>query len=175
MHTNYWSEITHFVISVTTHFTTNNRHQHLKSWRVHHVIAGEKGKIGKEFTPPPKKKQWFSIFSVCIFLATGTLWWETFPFPFNSPNITRNGSKTCWISCIIAMLLSIAQPEWCILILRANHANLGNREKRGMHVHIYVCVCIYTYIYIHIYIYIYIYGAPILDVSRSHTTTQHSR
>ena len=29
--------------------------------------------------------------------------------------------------------------------------------------------------YIHIYIYIYIYGAPILDVSRSHTTTQHSR
>jgi len=25
------------------------------------------------------------------------------------------------------------------------------------------------------YIYIFIYGAPILDVSRSHTTTQHSR
>ena len=29
--------------------------------------------------------------------------------------------------------------------------------------------------YIYIYIYIYIYEAPILDVSRSHTTTQHSR
>ena len=29
--------------------------------------------------------------------------------------------------------------------------------------------------YIYIYIYIYTYGAPILDVSRSHTTTQHSR
>ena len=28
---------------------------------------------------------------------------------------------------------------------------------------------------IYIYIYIYIYGAPILDVSRSHTTTHHSR
>ena len=27
----------------------------------------------------------------------------------------------------------------------------------------------------YIYIYIYIYGALILDVSRSHTTTQHSR
>ena len=27
----------------------------------------------------------------------------------------------------------------------------------------------------YIYIYIYIYGAPILDVSRSHTATQHSR
>ena len=32
-----------------------------------------------------------------------------------------------------------------------------------------------SYIYIYIYIYIYMYGAPILDVSRSHTTTQHSR
>ena len=32
-----------------------------------------------------------------------------------------------------------------------------------------------SYIYTYIYIYIYIYGAPILDVSRSHTTTQHSR
>ena len=29
--------------------------------------------------------------------------------------------------------------------------------------------------FIYIYIYIYIYGAPILDVSRSHTTTHHSR
>ena len=29
--------------------------------------------------------------------------------------------------------------------------------------------------YIYIYIYIYIHGAPILDVSRSHTTTRHSR
>ena len=27
----------------------------------------------------------------------------------------------------------------------------------------------------YIYIYIYIYGAPILDVSRSHTTAHHSR
>ena len=38
-----------------------------------------------------------------------------------------------------------------------------------------------SYIYIYIYIYIYTHthththGAPVLDVSRSHTTTQHSR
>ena len=32
-----------------------------------------------------------------------------------------------------------------------------------------------SYIHIYIYVYIYIYGAPILDVSRSHTTTHHSR
>ena len=34
---------------------------------------------------------------------------------------------------------------------------------------------IYIYMCIYIYIYIYIYGAPILDVSRLHTTTHHSR
>ena len=34
---------------------------------------------------------------------------------------------------------------------------------------------LYIYMYIYIYIYIYIYGAPILDVSRSHTTTHRSR
>ena len=33
----------------------------------------------------------------------------------------------------------------------------------------------YIYKYKYIYIYIYIYGAPMLDVSRSHTMTQHSR
>jgi len=33
------------------------------------------------------------------------------------------------------------------------------------YIYIYVCVCVC----------ICIYGAPILDVSRSHTTTQHSR
>jgi len=32
-----------------------------------------------------------------------------------------------------------------------------------------------SYIYIYVYIHIYVYGAPILDVSRSHTTTHHSR
>ena len=32
-----------------------------------------------------------------------------------------------------------------------------------------------SYIYKYIYIYIYIYEAPILDVSRSHITTHHSR
>jgi len=32
-----------------------------------------------------------------------------------------------------------------------------------------------SYIYIYIYIYMCVCGAPILDVSRSHTTTQHSR
>ena len=33
----------------------------------------------------------------------------------------------------------------------------------------------HTHTHIYIYIYIYIYEAPILDVSRSHTTMHHSR
>ena len=38
-----------------------------------------------------------------------------------------------------------------------------------------VCILTLKLLMSYIYIYIYIYGAPILDVSRSHTTTQHSR
>ena len=38
----------------------------------------------------------------------------------------------------------------------------------------YIYICMYVYIYIYIHIYIYIYGAPILGVSKSHTTTHHS-
>ena len=33
----------------------------------------------------------------------------------------------------------------------------------------------HIYIYIYIYTHTHTYGAPILDVSRSHTTTHHSR
>ena len=38
-----------------------------------------------------------------------------------------------------------------------------------------VRVKLLTFRLLMLYIYMYIYGAPILDVSRSHTTTQHSR
>ena len=80
---------------------------------------------------------------------------------------------------------------------------MAGERARWHIVCVYVCVYIYIYVYICIYIYTYtyivhwkpwkeeavwriviltlrwlmsyIYGAPILDVSRSHTTTQHSR
>ena len=49
--------------------------------------------------------------------------------------------------------------------------------RQLMYVCMYVYICMYmcVCVYIYIYIYIYIYGAPIVDVSRSHTTTHHSR
>jgi len=69
-------------------------------------------------------------------------------------------------------------------------------KRYSEYIYIYKYIYIYTHIYIHIYMCVCvcvcvfctavqlltlrwlmscIYGAPILDVSRSHTTTQHSR
>jgi len=84
------------------------------------------------------------------------------------------------------------------------HAFMTSSIKLWKHIMEYIATLNWIYIYIYIYIYIwemfnqwnysvikikwkavviltfrrlmlYIYGAPILDVSRSHTTTQHSR
>ena len=97
------------------------------------------------YRPPHRKKHWFNILGGLYFLGSRNNVVGDASFPFNCLNITRNGSRTCWISCIVAMLLSIAEPQSCIFILRATPANLGNSVKRGMHV---------QYIYIYIYIYI---------------------
>ena len=51
----------------------------------------------------------------------------------------------------------------------------GAGERGGSRRHVLYLTLRRLMSYIYIYIYIYIYGAPILDVSRSHTTTQHSR
>ena len=53
-----------------------------------------------------------------------------------------------------------ASKESKNIVWRKHHWSMGLTLRRLM---------------LYIYIYIYIYGAPILDVSRSHTTTQHSR
>ena len=56
-------------------------------------------------------------------------------------------------------------PIWCLLALfRAHHFLRVSRIR----------VKSLTLRLLMSYIYIYIYGAPILDVSRSHTTTHHS-
>jgi len=58
--------------------------------------------------------------------------------------------------------------------------------KWSIHCSVYIYIYIYTHTHTHTHILAvrtltlrrlmsYIYGAPILDVSRSHTTTQHSR
>ena len=57
-------------------------------------------------------------------------------------------------------------PICYLLALLGTHHFLHVRRIR---------VKLLTFRLLMLYIYIYIYGAPILDVSRSHTTTQHSR
>ena len=73
----------------------------------------------------------------------------------------------------------ITRPEesyrlWCVVVYDLE--NLKNEEVMtlvGSQHHKKMPVLL-TLRLLMSYIYIYIYGAPILDVSRSHTTTQHT-
>ena len=67
-------------------------------------------------------------------------------------------------------------PICCLLALLGAHhfLHVGKIRVKSLTLRLLmscVCVCVCVCVYI----YIYIYGAPILDVSRSHTTTHHSR
>ena len=87
----------------------------------------------------------------------------------------------CWTVCsgIIERNINPLNPELnpiCYLLALLAHHFLHVSRIRVKSLTIRLLMShIYIYVYIYIYIYIYIYGAPILDVSRSHTTTQHSR
>jgi hypothetical protein len=65
-------------------------------------------------------------------------------------------------------------PICCLLALLGFHHFLHVSRIRVKSLNLRLLMS-YIYIYVYIYMYIYIYGAPILDVSRSHTTTHHSR
>jgi len=61
---------------------------------------------------------------------------------------------------------------YLLALLRAHHfLHVSRIRVKSLTLRLLSHIYIYTYIYI----YIYIYGAPILDVSRSHTTTHHRR
>ena len=72
---------------------------------------------------------------------------------------THNHLPPRWFNPLNAELNSI----WFLLALLAHHFLHVSRIR------------VKSLTLIYIYIYIYIYEAPILDVSRSHTTTHHSR
>ena len=76
-------------------------------------------------------------------------------------------------------VLDMKQPSLCNYSEKAmahNAHNIIPRIRVGCVVYFNTVLTLRLLMsYIYIYIYIYIYGAPILDVSRSHTTTQHSR
>ena len=95
----------------------------------------------------------------------------------------QNRSKTETNSIKISMAFNPLNPELnpiCYLLaLLAHHfLHVSRIRVKSLTLRLlmaYIYVYIYMYVCIYIYIYIYIYGAHILDVSRSHTTTHHSR
>ena len=72
----------------------------------------------------------------------------------------------------ICYLLALLGPHHFLHVSKLRVKSLTPRLLMS-YIYIYICVCVCVCVYI--YIYIYIYGAPILDVSRSHTTTHHIR
>ena len=74
------------------------------------------------------------------------------------------------LTCLYDVVLNHLNPElnpicYLLALLGAHHFLHVSRIR----------VKLLTFRRLMSYIYIYIYGAPILDVARSHTTTQHSR
>ena len=89
--------------------------------------------------------------SVSIYLLFGFNWHMNFHRTCDNLKIVTANVPCCYSSCCYGISINVYDMIYLTL-------------RRLM-----------SYIDIYIYIYIYIYGAPILDVSRSHTTTQHSR
>ena len=73
---------------------------------------------------------------------------------------TRSVNSIFWVPYLLAYLQASQCHGYSLVSVLGKRACLTLRRLMS---YIYICI------------YIYIYGAPTLDVSRSHTTTQHSR
>jgi len=128
---------------------------------------------------------------LCLACNRGSCWCEELErFSINAKHVrdVRTVSKRLWrsrfgetrwfhlqVRCQVGWvrtLLNPLNPELnpichLLALLRAHHFLHVSRIR--------VKLLTFKLLMSYIYIYIYIYGAPILDVSRSHTTTQHSR
>jgi len=110
-------------------------------------------------------------------------WWHSFIDLRNSlPPFLLLGSvipvrNIIWQYSLVSMFFTnglLFPSEWCFWI--------PLRSRLKVHPVLYKRCCLCKLLLSHklltlrrLMLYIYIYGAPILDVSRSHTTTQHSR
>ena len=97
----------------------------------------------------------FKLLCTCVPILSSSNPVYTSPFQF-----------CCCLRLIVNPLNPELNPMCCLLALLGVHHFLHVSRIR---------VKSLTFKRLMSYIYIYIYGAPILDVSRSHTTTQHSR
>ena len=101
----------------------------------------------------------FFIYYICLlFLTPGVARQKHLPYLGGGPNVTE-----IWFNPLNAEL----NPICYLLALLAHHfLHVSRIRVKSLTLRLLMS---------DLYIYIYIYGAPILDVSRSHTTTQQSR
>ena len=111
-------------------------------------------------------RSWFSSTTLWYYLKVNLIFTHTSP----TPPLCLYASS---VHDVFAALVSLV--GWLVhwLIVFSLVAYVFPATVHGMLERLLTLRLLMSYIYI--YIYIYIYGAPILDVSRSHTTTQHSR
>jgi len=96
-------------------------------------------------------------------------WLNPFYLSFRSCDSCRRLPEPKHHSFLFNPLNAELNPICCLLALLGAHHFLHVSRIRVKSLTLRLLMS-----YIYIYIYIYIYGAPILDVSRSHTTTYHS-
>ena len=143
----------------------------------------------------PKKKAWPSLrrflhtahflniylwkHPIQNFIQTGKVWKirENFHllsyilYCFHCTNFQESYNSITWSTLYTELRLNqwrnVGNKHWNVFIILSNLTHWHTTFYNTWRTYIYICI--------YIYIYIYIYGAPILDVSRSHTTTQQSR
>ena len=110
----------------------------------------------------------------CIWVKFSALMPREFAVKIFVPSSTEEVQDTKKIDCqkeLINPLNAELNPICHLLALLAHHfLHVSRIRVKSLTLRLLM-----SYIYIYICIYIYIYGAPILDVSRSHTMTHHSR
>ena len=140
--------------------TTDTRQIRASSQAKRGTLVLQVGSWGVGLTPtfPPQKK------SVTETKAKNHSWTENLETVVGLKWRMRNG---CWVAKV--RLINPLNPELnpiCYLLALLVHHFL---HVSGIRVKSLTLRLLMSYIYI------YIYGAPILDVSRSYTTTHHSR
>ena len=121
----------------------------------------------------------------CNFYLDSDMYWTTgkrnFPscikiwYEYSYRVVTHHiGEDIYFLFSVVTYRIDPLKPElnpicYLLALLGAHHF----LHVSGVRVKLLTFRLLMSYIYI--YIYIYMYGAPILDVSRSHATTQHSR
>ena len=149
--------------------------EHSLLWNASHIT----------FYSPPALPRWQHSLMIDYFSVSVDGWQHKNPitmfatttrvWPSHSRNrllhiIRCNGLNSVWLRIVLAVgccnpLNAELNPICYLLALLAHHFLHVSRIR----------VKSLTLKLLMSYIYIYIYGAPILDVSRSHATTQHSR